>query len=72
MHRHVHPIRYEDIETLPASKLMELTSSQLTTLIKQAERRIDKAQAVKNWLTWIKREKYLKDIFSDTQEGGAA
>ena len=71
MPRHNQPVRYDDIEHTPASTLMELGSPELTNLIQQAERRIEKAQAVKSWLTWIKKEQYLKRISAKTQQGGA-
>lgn len=65
-------IKYEDIEDIPASILMELTFTELSGFIHQAERRLEKAKTLRNWLTWIKVEKALRYKKGDLDQGGAA
>lgn len=63
-------VRYDNIEDIPASALMQLTFTELTGFIREAERRIEKAKTLRNWLTWIKIEKALRNKPSNSTDGG--
>lgn len=57
MNTHPPPIRFEEIERIPAARLLELSYSEINDLIRQAERSAHHADTIVHWLRGIKVEK---------------
>jgi len=65
----MHPVKLEDVETLPATTLLKLTFNELSSLIQEAERKADKLYLIADWLRGIKTEKAFRNG-TDKLEGG--
>ena len=52
---------YDALATAPVNELMQLPIAELDGFIQQADRVASNAKAMKDWLTWIKAEKILRE-----------
>ena len=63
-------IPYHHLEQTPVHELMQLPCSELDGFIHQAQRTIQNAQTLCDWLTWIKAEKLIREAPDGSAEGG--
>lgn len=71
-HHRSPPPRYEDLRASPAADLLKLSLSELDTFIARASKDARDAQALKDWLIWLKAEKLIREETTDSYEGGAS
>lgn len=63
------PIRYEDIKNTPAQALLDLSHSEIDSLIKEAERAAYQAETIVHWIKGIKVEKTFREDDNLSKEG---
>ena len=60
---------FRSIEQTPVQELMQLSIAELDGFIRQAALAVENAQTLREWLTWIKAEKLLREDPDNGNEG---
>ena len=64
------PVRFKDVKTTPALRLLQLSHEEINRLIEQAEVAFDHAHSILHWLKGIKLEKTVREEMP-LRNGGA-